>query len=636
MRRFQPTSFRLAYNEFLRFTSGRLPKLALAALVLVPLLYGAMYIYANWDPYNRLDNVPVALVNADNGAKDPNGKQLNAGDKIVQELKRSGNFDWHEVSAEDATRGVTDGDYTFALTLPADFSASLVSSADFSPQKGRLGLTTNDANNYLVRTIANKVVGEVRDTVARQVGTKAAERLLTGFSTVHDQLAKATKGTGRLADGASDLNAGQQELLKGTNDAKGGAAELSSGLSTLQSQTADLPDQTATLASGAREVADGNDRVSAAADRAAEASSAFANSISGVNGSVAQRLRAEGFSSDEIATVNSALAGLRGPVQSANNDIQDAAGKLGTLAGGARKVADGADALAGSAPALSSGINRAADGASTLDSGLTRLQSGQQKAAQGSGDLLSGTQTLRKNLQSGLGGVPNPDADQRAATARNIGDPIAVRSTGQANASTYGAGLAPFFLGLAAWVGGFVLFLLFRPLSNRAIAAGRSALSVAVGGVLTPAAVGVAQMIVLYGVVTLAVGVHPAAPISALGFLIFASLSFVALLHGLNAWLGPVGKFLGLILLILQLISAGGTFPWQTIPVVLYPLHAVLPMSYVVDGLRHLLYGGNPGGVLVDLLVLAVWMLVGLAMAVFAAGRNRIWTPARLKPELAL
>ena len=42
--------------------------------------------------------------------------------------------------------------------------------------------------------------------------------------------------------------------------------------------------------------------------------------------------------------------------------------------------------------------------------------------------------------------------------------------------------------------------------------------------------------------------------------------AFIAIIQALNAWLGTVGQFLGLVLMVLQLVSAGGTFPWQTIP----------------------------------------------------------------------
>ncbi len=58
---------RLAALELRRFGRGRLPRAALVALLLMPLLYGALYLWSFWDPYGRLDRVPVALVNDDRG-----------------------------------------------------------------------------------------------------------------------------------------------------------------------------------------------------------------------------------------------------------------------------------------------------------------------------------------------------------------------------------------------------------------------------------------------------------------------------------------------------------------------------------------------------------------------------------------
>ena len=39
------------------------------AVMLVPLLYSALFLGAFWDPYARLDKVPVAIVNEDKGAQ---------------------------------------------------------------------------------------------------------------------------------------------------------------------------------------------------------------------------------------------------------------------------------------------------------------------------------------------------------------------------------------------------------------------------------------------------------------------------------------------------------------------------------------------------------------------------------------
>jgi len=115
-------------TELRRFGRGRLPRLAVAAMLLVPLLYGALYLWAFWDPTGHLDAMPVALVNADAGA-DRDGTRVTAGQDLTDELTDGAALDWVVTDAADAAAGVRDGDYYFAVTIPADFSADLVSAA---------------------------------------------------------------------------------------------------------------------------------------------------------------------------------------------------------------------------------------------------------------------------------------------------------------------------------------------------------------------------------------------------------------------------------------------------------------------------------------------------------------------------
>ena len=264
------------------------------------------------------------------------------------------------------------------------------------------------------------------------------------------------------------------------------------------------------------------------------------------------------------------------------------------------------------------------------------LQDGAGKLATGAGQLATGATELSDGLRSGLGDVPDLDPATRDATARTIGDPLAVQNTAQNEAADYGSGLAPFFLTLATWIGAYVLFLLLEPLSTRALAANQTPLRVALGGWLPAALLGVLQTTALYAVVVFGLGIQPAHPVLALGLMWLASACFTAIIHALNAALGAVGQFLGLVLMVLQLVSAGGTFPWQTIPDALYPLHYLLPMSYVIDGLRHLLYGGDLGLVAADIGVLVLWLAAAVLVATRAARTKRVWTASRVKPELVL
>lgn len=671
------TPIRLAVNELRRVTAGRLPKIAVLALLIVPLLYGAMYLYANWDPYGNLKDVPAALVVDDKGTS-LNGKTINAGDEVADELPKQAAFDWHKVSDSEAESGVRDGKYLFALTLPSDFSAALASPAQFAPRQGVLQLTTNDANNYLGSTIANKVVDAVHAAVSKKVGSTAADQLLLGFATIRDKTSQAADGAAKLADGAAKTNSGAQQLASGASDLatgqhklldganqladgvpqlKNGATQLSSGLDTLRDKTSSLPNQASALAQGATQVAQGNAQVAQVGNQIATATQQFVSDLDNAKGDIATRLHKAGLTDAQVQQVLNVLAQVRKPIDDANSKVQATSGELQKLAAGAQQVANGAGQLAAAAPQLSSGIGQAANGADQLNSGINKagdgiLQlrdglntatGGADKLASGSKDLANGTQQLtsgsaqiRDGLNAGVQQIPDPNDPTRTATAQTIGDPIAVQTLGQATAPTYGAGLAPFFLGLAAWIGAFVLFLLLRPLSRRALAANQHPVIVALGGWLPAAALSIAQVVLLFAVVTTIVGVHPADPFGTLGFLALTGLAFTAMLHGLNALFGAVGKFLGLVLLILQLTTAGGTFPWQTTPALLHPLHLALPLSYVVDGLRHLLYGGALDSMPLDIGVLAGYLLLGIGLAVFAAYRQRVWTVSRLKPELVL
>ncbi|MFD2419627.1 YhgE/Pip family protein [Amycolatopsis pigmentata] len=625
------TAFRLAANELRRLTAGTMPKLAVAALVLVPLLYASFYLYANYDPYARLSKLPAALVTQDTGA---DGR--NVGREVADTVAKSGSFEWHQVTAGEAQQGVRDGKYSFAITIPEDFSAALVSSGDFTPRQATIRLTTNDANNYLSHTIADKVAEQVRGTIAEKVGQEAANRFLIGFSTIYGKTREAATGAARLAEGAGRLTAGQRRLADGAGQLADGTTRLAGGLATLENSTASLPHDTRALADGAAQVSAGNDQVAARAAAVAKGSADLRRDLDNVDDQLAQRLRGAGMPETQVQQVLTQLPGLRAPVDNADARIQDDSAQLARLADGSRQVAAGAATLAQAAPALTNGIAQASDGAKTVASGAASLNDGEKQALAGTTDLADGANQLRDGLNAGLSQIPHPGDPARVATADTIADPVTIDNAGLSTAGTYGAGLAPFFISLATWIGAFVLFLLLRPLSTRALAAGISPSRVAVGGWLAPAVLGAAQVLVLFGAVTWLVGVPVAHPVAAIAFAVLASLTFTAIVHALNAMFGAIGKFLGLVLLVLQLVSAGGTFPWQTLPGPLYPLHIVLPMGYVVDGLRHLLYSGASLPSLTDAGVLCAYLAGALAVSAFAARRKRVWTMSALEPELSL
>jgi putative membrane protein len=156
-----------------------------------------------------------------------------------------------------------------------------------------------------------------------------------------------------------------------------------------------------------------------------------------------------------------------------------------------------------------------------------------------------------------------------------------------------------------------------------------------VAGWLTPGLLGAVQMVGLFAIVAGALRFSVENPLGTYALMALASVTFAAIILALNVWLGSVGQFLGLVLMVLQLVTAGGTFPWQTLPGPLAALHHVLPMSYAVDGMRQLMYGGSVNAAWADAGVLAAWGIGALVIAAIGVVRMTHFRTLRdLEPSL--
>ncbi|GAA3651374.1 YhgE/Pip domain-containing protein [Microbacterium marinilacus] len=640
------TFLTLVRTELKRLVATPMAAVALTALMLVPVLYAGLYLWGNDDPYGNLHDVPVALVVQDegttssdaelagDGSDESDDELVVYGDEVRDQLLDDGTVGWDVVSADAARDGLRVGTYDFVVTLGPEFSDDLVSAAGDDPRQAVIELTTNDANSYLAGTIADQVTAAVKASLTREVGEEAARTLLDGIATIRSSIADAADGARQLADGADSAKSGADTLADGAGTAADGAAALAAGLATLDDNTRDLPAQTQQLADGARQVADGNAQLSGTVQPIAdEVARAVADAPS--DDDIRSRLDGVGLTSDQVKAVLGIVTPVRDDLESANDRVQSAADDIAALADGSAAVADGTAQLAAATPALADGIASADQGAASLSSGTRQLADGSDTLASGLADLDSGAAELRDGLASGLDRIPDQDEDERSTAAAAIADPVRVQDADVAEASSYGAGMAPFFISLSAWIGIYALFLIVKPYSKRAVTALRRPLPIAAAAWTTPAVLGAVQMVAVFGIITVALGYSVAHPWGMVGFMALTSATYAAIILTLNLLLGSVGQFLGLVLMVLQLVSAGGTFPWQTLPPLLRTLHEALPMSHAVDGIRQLMYGGDLERAQADALFLAVWLIGSLVVAYLSTLRmTRTRTMRDLRPSL--
>jgi len=605
----------LVRAEFARLTASKLGIASLVALMTVPLFYGGLYLWGNHDPYSNLKNIPAAIAVSDTGTT-VDGKATNYGEKTAASLLKDKKFAWVEVTPKQAAAGVKRGTYDFALTFPANFSADLASAAGDEPTAARIDLTTDDTNSYLSTTIAKQATELVRVEIAKQVGAKASLKLLDSISDLRDGLAKADDGATQLSTGAASAATGASSLASGTAQLASGAATLSSGLAQLDAKTKSLPGSANQLSTGATALSNGLQSATGPVSELVTGTAQTAQLAQAVQAALAGNVTVSPTVQAQLTALVNATGGTAAAVSTT------LAPKVSQAASGAAQVAAGAATLNGSAPALASAVHSAATGAASLSTGAAQASTGASDLSSGVSQLASGSSELSNSLGEAVQKIPSTTADGRKTAANLIASPLTVKQDAITEAADYGAGLAPFFLSLASWIGIYALFLIVRPLSRRALTAVRRPIRTMLAGWATPAVLGVVQMVALFAIVTLALGLPVANPIGMLGFMAFVALTFAAIVLALNVLLGSVGQFLALIFMVVQLVVAGGTFPWQTLPGPLRSLHEVLPMSHAVEGIRQLMYGGLGIDVWQAAWPLLLWLIGALALATLGARRQ--------------
>ena len=272
---------RLATYELRRF-KGPLPIIALLFLLLVPTVAGAMYLWSTWDPYGKLDQVPVAVVNQDVPVQ-VEGKTVAAGDRLVSELQADPIFDWQFVDVSEAEQGLADGTYYMIVEIPPDFSENLVSGAGTDPTRATVQLILNDANGYLSDVLALSAQTRLEAAIDRaasgayfeavfanldtiKVGVTAAAttatKLATGADTAVTEATDQSTGITAAKDlsaqqlaGLADAKISSAELVTSASDAKAGSASLVTGLNTLDSNSSQTASNAADVASISQQLA---------------------------------------------------------------------------------------------------------------------------------------------------------------------------------------------------------------------------------------------------------------------------------------------------------------------------------------------------------------------------------------------
>ena len=486
-----------------------------------------------------------------------------------------------------------------------DLSNTVVSA---SAQRLRERLAPLVAAGTMTQQQADELVSSVdSDEFKGEVATlnqKALESQLTSRdAAAADVMSKlqALKSSHCVADGSSSSAAKIQTLVSGVDALDAASTSVAKGASSLADGAARVDDGASSLASGSAALADGNSKIASGASSLASGSATLA---------------------EGTENLKSGTDSLKSGAATLKDGSGTLAEKEQAAVEGQQKVADGASSLK--------------DGASQLSEGTGKLANGTDQLHSGASELKEGTSSLQSGLASGTKQVPNLSESDQTKVADTMSNPVTLSHNSLASGRNYGEGMGPFFMCLALWIGGLMLVQTLRVMNNRALASHAPSIRVMLGSWMPFGLVGVAQATLMFVVIKFGLGFEMAHPWLVWLFLCFVALVFTGFIHGLTVFLSAPGKLMALVVLILQLVTGGGTMPYETLPEPIRWMHDFFPMGYAVTGMRRLSYGVNESSLWGIMLVLTLWGLAGLLLGYLGTRRDRTWSLKKLAPEITV
>ncbi|VGV70597.1 phage infection protein [Streptococcus pyogenes] len=385
------------------------PKLMITMIgvALVPALYNLSFLGSMWDPYGRVNDLPIAVVNHDKPAKRAD-KSLTIGDDMVDKMSKSKDLEYHFVSAKQAQEGLKEGDYYMVITLPEDLSQRAATLLNPEPQKLTIRYQTSKGHGMVAAKMGETAMAKLKESVSQNITKTYTSAVFSSMTDLQSGLKEASTGSQALASGAKTAQAGSQTLS--TN-----LAALTGASQQFQQGTGRLTSGLTTYTDGVNQVKNGLGTLSTDIPNYLNGVSRLSQGASQLNQGLSQLTQATTLSDEKAKGIQSLIVGLPvlnqgiqqlntelSTLQPPNLNADELGNSLGAIAQAAKQV------IAEESAAQNEELS--ALQATSVYQSLTAEQQGELAAALSQSDksqtvsaaqtILSSVQTLSTSLQS--------------------------------------------------------------------------------------------------------------------------------------------------------------------------------------------------------------------------------------------
>ena len=567
--------FRVFANDWKRIGRNVVALVVVMGLSVLPSLYAWFNILSNWDPYgsDSTSNIKVAVAYDDTGI-DISGMNVNISTNIIEALKTNDTIGWvFTDTSEEAIEGVWAGDYYAALIMPEDFSRDMVSFLADNMTHPEIIYYTNQKKN----AIAPKITDKAKTAVQQQVN-----------ATFISSLTEAIMKSADIAD-----NIGAIKDSDGNNINK----ENVSGNSILDILIAKLQvvnTQVSTFDSVLTAVSNIISTAQSTSDTAAAISPDLSVKFDSEKAILNELNNTIGKSNLIDSTIFANIANDINTIQGYMNSVSEIYDDMGY------NVADFDNSISQMGSSIANTLELVHNLESQLSDSITKLVDFKS----------SGTYSL---LQTAV-------AFNTEELASFISAPVTIGTVDLYPIENYGSAMSPFYSVLSIWVGALILVAIIHvkvyPFGGYNI----TSVQAFFGRYLTFFLIGQAQALLITLGDLFFIGIQCLHPFKFWLAASFTSFVFTMITYSLTVAFENVGEAVAVVIMVIQVAGAGGTFPIQCLPTVYQAIYKYLPFTYAMDALRECV-GGTYSWyywkcIIALLIYVGICLFIGLVVAI--------------------
>lgn len=564
-------------------------------LAVLPSLYAWFNILSNWDPYGpeSTSNIKVAVAYDDTGIN-ISGMDINISTNIVEALKTNDTIGWvFTDSTDEAIEGVWSGDYYAALIMPSDFSKDMVSFLADNMTHPEIIYYTNQKKN----AIAPKITDKAKTAVQQQVNA-------TFISTLTEAIMKSAD----VADNIGHKNKVDSTLESGSDSMNNSLIDiLIAKFQVINTQVVTFDNVLSALSN-----------IMTTAQTSADTAKGISPDISGTFEGERAILNELNKTIGQSSLIDSSL------FSTISHDI---------------------DAVSGYMNSISSIYNDMGYNIDDFNKSISQM-----------GESINNTLVMVRNIEDNLNETTNKLVEfknsgvysllQTAISfntdelASFISAPVAITTEDLYPITNYGSAMSPFYSVLSIWVGALILVAIIHVKVHPFDGIKVNSVEAFFGRYITFFLIGQAQALLITLGDLFFIGIQCIHPFKFWFAAAFTSFVFTMITYSLTVAFENVGEAAAVVIMVIQVAGAGGTFPIQCLPAIYQAIYKYLPFTYAMDALRECV-GGTYSWyywkcILALLVYVGICLFIGLVIAKPCRKLNAIVDKSKEKSEIMI